>query len=180
MSITVPTTISIQKPLGAFIPPSGSGGGAGGSQFTYNPPCSQYWGYLPGRIVYTGQQSFAGNCSSNVDGSYDFFCHRTPQGQQVCQGSNGAIAYSPNGICCPQNQWWGPGSGWNGIPHQCCTKDTNSCAICLTDYEGDFSGNAAARHQRNMSRCKNGCALSQLSGLPGPEQRLLAHNAFGV
>jgi len=145
---------------------------------TYRPPCDQYRREYPGRLVYTGRNTLAGNCSPNADGSYDFFCHTDRFGRRVCQGSNHTSASSPDGICCPQYTPRPTPGGGALIPQSCCVQDTNSCAICLTNFEGNRTGNVASNHQRNMERCRNNCFGVQTAGLGSPETRLLANNVY--
>jgi hypothetical protein len=141
-------------------------------QITYKPRCYQYIGLPPGRLVYTGRRSFAGNCSPNPDNSFDFWCHIDRNGRQVCQGSNGAVARNPNALCCPRATIpWGT-TPRDTIPRECCVQDTNSCAKCLTNYFGNQTGSVAGNHQKNMSRCRNACGIDQGT----PQNRLLLNN----
>jgi hypothetical protein len=77
---------------------------------------------------------------------------------------------SPAGICCPQIP------NFPSLPSRCCLQDTNSCAICLTNLEGNTTGNVASNHLKNMNRCKNNCFAAQTANLGGPETRLLFDN----
>jgi len=140
------------------IPPGHNPNPDRSQQFLYRPTCPQYAAYAPGGVVKMYDGSTYGTCSPNVGRNpflppWDFQCQ--PGGP--CIGTNGVIAPTPNGVCCPSYQpVWNP-RPYPVRPRSCCNMpDVNSCAICKDNHQGLSRSNAAG-HFANMNRCKRRC-----------------------
>lgn len=169
----------------AILPPNpptpAPGRDVHGLQTFYNPPCPQYRGMLPGGIVHTGNGYSVGTCSPNRANNpflapYDFSCRRTGWGQQ-CVGSNGIVANSPNGVCCPPPIYYPQPPIYYPQPppyfpprpfpfpplpnpprDDCCSRrDVNTCARCLDRKQGTTS---SAAHFANMTKCQRMCGFN--------------------
>src|ERR1700690_3554778 len=72
-------------------------------RYVYTPNCPQYRNVAAGEIqVSPNGSEIRGNCSPNERGQqWDFHCY-SYGGQMRCHASNGRMASSVEGICCPR------------------------------------------------------------------------------
>ena len=135
----------------------------------YQPPCSRYDGYPPGKITRFSRNYLMGTCSQNVDGMSDFVCRKHPDTHTWhCRDSTGRLqGSSPNSICCygERRRQGIRRRIYPSVPSSCCSQGLEGCAKRLTYLEGHHQENKRIQRQ-NMYRCGRCVNLS-------PQERAL-------